>query len=280
MRSINIKGKLLTFERPQLMGIINITPDSFFSGSRTPELAAAKERIRIMVEEGVDILDIGGYSSRSGAEDISPDEEYRRLATGLEAAREVAPQLPVSIDTFRAGVARRCVEEWDADIINDISGGTLDPDMCDTVAALHCAYILMHMRGNPSTMQSLTDYNDVTADVISDLSAKVHDLRLKGVNDIIIDPGFGFAKTVDQNYQLLAEMKNFSIFGYPVLAGLSRKSMIYRTLGNTPADCLNGTSVLNTIALLNGADILRVHDVRPAAEAVRLVGKLLENTPA
>lgn len=280
MRSINIKGKLLTFERPQVMGIVNITPDSFFSGSRTPELAAARERIRQMVEEGVDMLDIGGYSSRPGAEDISPDEEYRRLAIGLEAAREVAPQLPVSIDTFRAGVARRCVEEWDADIINDISGGTLDPDMCDTVAALHCAYILMHMRGNPSTMQSLTDYDDVTADVISDLSAKVHDLRLKGVNDIIIDPGFGFAKTVDQNYQLLAEMKNFSIFGYPVLAGLSRKSMIFRTLGNTPADCLNGTSVLNTIALLNGADILRVHDVRQAAEAVRLVGKLIENTPA
>lgn len=278
-KSINIKGELRNFDRPWIMGIVNITPDSFFSGSRTPSLEATRERIRTMVEEGVDCLDLGGYSSRPGADDVTPDEEYRRLCIGLEAARLEAPGIPVSIDTFRAAVAAKCIREWGADIINDISGGTLDPEMWQTVADLNAAYILMHMRGNPATMQQMCDYNDVTCDVLTDLQSKVRALRLLGVNDIILDPGFGFAKTVDQNFQLLAELQVFQQLHCPVLAGVSRKSMIWKSLDITPAESLNGTTVLNTIALSHGADILRVHDVREAVQARRLVELTLDNTP-
>lgn len=277
-KSINIGGRLMEFDRPKVMGIINVTPDSFYSGSRTPGCAAIERRAVEMVEQGVDIFDIGGYSTRPGADEISPEEEYGRLDRGLEVLRRVAPEVPISVDTFRAGVARKCVENWGVEIINDIAGGTLDPDMFDTIADLKVAYVLMHTRGTPATMQQLTDYGDVTAEVLSDLMAKVRQLRLLGVNDIILDPGFGFAKTVDQNFRLLAELKVFVDTGLPVLAGLSRKSMIWRSLGTTPAESLTGTTVLDTVALMAGADILRVHDVCDAKENVLLIEKLRNNS--
>ena len=269
--TISLKGKLYPFDRPKVMGIINTTPDSFFSGSRTPDTFSIEKRVEQMVEEGVDIFDLGGYSSRPGAEDIDPETEYARLVPALKAVKKIAPETPVSIDTFRASVARRCVEEWGADIINDISGGTLDPEMWATVAELNVPYILMHMRGTPADMQTHTDYKDVVADVLKDLAFKIAELRQLGVADIIVDPGFGFAKTVDQNFRLLNELKVFGELGCPILAGVSRKSMIWRPLGITPEESLNGTTSLNTIALLNGADILRVHDVKEARQCVELV---------
>ena len=216
------------------------------------------------------MLDIGGYSSRPGASDISATDEYDRLAPALEIIRKHWPDTPISIDTFRSDVARRCVEEWGVEIINDISGGELDPDMWDTVAELGCVYVLMHMRGNPATMQTLCQYKDVTAEVISELAFRLDKLRALGVADVIIDPGFGFAKTTEQNFRLLDELNEFSILGCPMLAGISRKSMIWRTLDITPAESLNGTTILNTISLLKGASILRVHDVKEAVECVRL----------
>ena len=268
--TINIKGQLMDFATPKVMAIINVTPDSFFSGSRMQTAADITSRIRQVRGEGADILDIGGYSSRPGADVVSPDEEYSRLARGLEIVRKEWPEAVVSIDTFRSDVARRCIEEWGADIVNDISGGTLDQEMWPMVGQLKPVYVLMHMRGNPSTMQSLTDYDDVTAEVITDLSRKCYELRGLGVNDIIIDPGFGFAKTVRQNFQLLNELGEFCKMGMPVLAGLSRKSMIWKTLGVTPEESLTGTIALNSIALDRGANILRVHDVKAAVETVKL----------
>lgn len=268
----------MTFETPKVMGIVNVTPDSFFSLSRTPQEEEIERRAIKMVDEGVDIFDIGGYSSRPGADDISAEEEYERLNRGLKILRRVAPQIPISVDTFRANVARKCVEDWNVEIINDISGGTLDDNMFSTIAELGVVYILMHMRGNPSNMQELTDYNNVTAEVLQFLMQKVRELHLLGVNDIILDPGFGFAKTIDQNYQLLAEMDVFKESNLPILAGLSRKSMIWRSLNITPEESLNGTTVLNTISLLKGADILRVHDVRQAKETIFLTNKLKENS--
>ena len=268
--TINIKGQLMDFATPKVMAIINVTPDSFFSGSRMQTAADITSRIRQVRGEGADILDIGGYSSRPGADVVSPDEEYSRLARGLEIVRKEWPEAVVSIDTFRSDVARRCIEEWGADIVNDISGGTLDQEMWPMVGQLKPVYVLMHMRGNPSTMQSLTDYDDVTAEVITDLSRKCYELRGLGVNDIIIDPGFGFAKTVRQNFQILNELGEFCKMGMPVLAGLSRKSMIWKTLGVTPEDSLTGTIALNSIALDRGANILRVHDVKAAVETVKL----------
>lgn len=272
--TINIKGRLMDFRIPKVMGIINVTPDSFYSGSRTPGDSEILGRVLQLKEEGADILDLGGYSSRPGAEDVSAEEEYSRLARGLEIVRREWEDVPVSIDTFRASVARRCVEEWGVDIINDISGGTLDPAMWETVADLRVAYVLMHMRGTPATMQELTDYADVTAEVITDLSRKVYELRGLGVNDIIIDPGFGFAKTASQNFRLLNELGEFCRMGMPVLAGLSRKSMIWRTLGITPEESYEGTVALDAIAVDRGADILRVHDVRAARQTVELLSRL------
>lgn len=278
--TLNIRGRLLDLSTPKVMGIVNVTPDSFYSGSRTysASQAATREEIRSVIErhreEGADILDFGGYSTRPGAADVTADEEYSRLATALEIVKEMWPEVPVSIDTFRASVARKCVLEWDADIINDVGGGTLDSDMWATVAELRVAYVLMHMRGTPSTMQTLTDYADVTADVITDLSRKAYELRRLGVCDIIIDPGFGFAKTLEQNFKMLDELKEFCRMGMPVLAGLSRKSMIWRTLGVTPEESLEGTIGLNAIALDRGANILRVHDVKAARQLVSLIGRL------
>ncbi len=268
--TLNIRGRLLDLSTPKVMGIVNVTPDSFYASGRTPDPQAVERRILQLREEGADIVDIGGYSSRPGADDVTPDEEYSRLTVALDALKRLWPEVPVSVDTFRADVARRCVEEWGVDIINDIAGGTLDPAMWQTVAELRVAYILMHMRGTPATMQSLTDYSDVTAEVITDLSRKVFELRGLGVNDIIIDPGFGFAKTVQQNFILLDELDEFCKMGMPVLAGLSRKSMIWRTLGITPEESLEGTVALNAIALQKGASLLRVHDVKAAKEVVKL----------
>lgn len=272
--SINVDGRLISFDTPKVMGIVNVTPDSFYAGSRVSESADISDRVRSMLADGADILDIGGYSSRPGADEVTPDEEYSRLARGLEAIRKVKEDTVVSVDTFRADVARRCVEEWNVGIINDIAGGDLDPEMWDTVADLNVPYVLMHMRGNPKTMGSLTDYKDVTAETLSALAEKTAQLRQKGVRDIVIDPGFGFAKTVEQNYQLLSDLKEFKIIGAPVLVGISRKTMIWKPLGITPDKAANGTTVLNTIALLNGADILRVHDVRNAVEAIKLISQL------
>jgi dihydropteroate synthase len=272
--SINVDGRLISFDTPKVMGIVNVTPDSFYAGSRVSESADISDRVRSMLADGADILDIGGYSSRPGADEVTPDEEYSRLARGLEAIHKVKEDAVVSVDTFRADVARRCVEEWNVGIINDIAGGDLDPEMWDTVTDLNVPYVLMHMRGNPKTMGSLTDYKDVTAETLSALAEKTAQLRQKGVRDVVIDPGFGFAKTVEQNYQLLSDLKEFKIIGAPVLVGISRKTMIWKPLGITPDKAANGTTVLNTIALLNGADILRVHDVRNAVEAIKLISQL------
>lgn len=279
--TLNIRGRLLDFSTPKVMGIVNVTPDSFYPGSRTMASDApadTREAIRQVIQrhrdEGADMLDFGGYSTRPGAKEVSADEEYDRLAVALEVVKEMWPEVPVSIDTFRASVARKCIEVWGADIINDVGGGTLDPDMWATVADLRAAYVLMHMRGTPATMQTLTDYADVTADVITDLSRKVYELRRLGVCDIIIDPGFGFAKTVEQNFRILNELDEFCRMGMPVLAGLSRKSMIWRTLGVTPEESLEGTIGLNAIALDRGVNILRVHDVKAARQMVSLIGCL------
>lgn len=268
--TICINNKIYDFESPKVMGIINVTPDSFFSGSRTPDLSSLSERLKKMLQSEPDFFDIGGYSSRPGAADISPEEEWDRLAPGLELLRKLSSSTPISVDTFRASVARKSVENFGVEIINDISGGTLDDEMWHTVADLKCAYVLMHMRGNPETMSSLTDYEDVTAEVLEDLAFKLAELRQLGIANVIIDPGFGFAKTVEQNFRLLRDLEVFRSLGCPLLAGLSRKSMIWKTLGTTPSEALNGTTALNAIALQKGADILRVHDVAEARECVTL----------
>lgn len=277
--SINIKGSLHHFHKPWVMGILNVTPDSFFAESRTIETDDIRRRVDDLISQGADIIDIGGYSSRSGAPEVSTDEEYSRLARGLEAIRKYHPDTLISVDTFRADVARRCVSDWEADIINDISGGNLDAEMWPTVAELQVPYILMHMRGTPSSMQSLCDYNDVTADVIRDLAFKIDAMHQLGIADIIVDPGFGFAKDINQNYQLMAELDQFKQLNAPLLVGISRKSMIYRPLDITPQTAINGTTVLNTFALLHGANILRVHDVKEAVEAVKIIDLIKQNTP-
>lgn len=276
--SMRVGGRLLQWDRPLVMAIINSTPDSFYAGSRNATDPSLRGCIREALAAGADILDLGAYSTRPGAPEVSEEEEWRRLESALKSVRAVvadfgpsafSPSGPIlSIDTFRSGVARRAVEEYGAHIINDVSGGDMDPEMFATVAALQVPYILMHMRGTPADMQSLTDYSDVTADVISDLAFKADRLRDMGVADIIVDPGFGFAKTVEQNYRMLADLAEFKRMGMPVLAGLSRKSMIWRPLGISPSEALPGTIALNMAALERGADILRVHDVAAARQTV------------
>lgn len=273
--SLNIHGRLIEYDRPAVMGIINVTPDSFYAGSRTKADEIGR-RVRSMIDDGADMIDIGAYSSRSGAAEVSEAEEIDRLSEGMAALREAAPDVVVSVDTFRASVAKAAIEQMGADIVNDISGGDLDGRMFETVASLRVPYILMHMRGTPADMQTLTEYPDgVTAEVLRDLSVKLRTLRLAGVSDVIVDPGFGFAKTLEQNYRLMADLPMFAeMLDAPVLVGVSRKSMVTRALGVTAKDALNGTTVLNTIALLGGAQILRVHDVKACAEAVRIVSML------
>ena len=274
---LNIRGNLIEFNRPAVMGIVNVTPDSFFAGRRVPA-DSVTARVSEMMAQGADIIDLGGYSSRPEADTVTAEEELARLVPAIAAIRERFPDIPVSVDTFRADVARECIAQG-ADIINDIGGGDLDPEMFGTIADLRVPYILMHMRGTPATMQSLTDYDDVVADVQRDLAFKTDRLHQLGVNDVIIDPGFGFAKTVDQNYRLLAALGMFREIGCPVLAGVSRKTMIWKELGIHPDEALNGTTAINMIALMNGADILRVHDVRECAETVRLFCAYQRNIP-
>lgn len=269
--TINVRGKLFDLSEPQIMGILNVTPDSFYSGSRMQTEEQIALRAEQIVREGGSIIDLGAYSSRPGAADVSVEEETERLRMAMRVIRNVFPDVVVSIDTFRAEVARRCVEDFGADIINDISGGQLDEQMFPTVAQLNVPYILMHMRGTPQTMQQLTDYEDVTAEVLRYFGEKVDRLHSMGVKDIILDPGYGFAKTLEQNYELLSKQQVLQVLGLPILVGVSRKSMICKTLDCTPDEALNGTTVLHTLALQRGANILRVHDVRQAVEAVRLV---------
>lgn len=275
-RTINIKGELFSLDRPVVMGILNVTPDSFFAGSRKRTEAEIAARIEEILAQGGDWIDIGGYSSRPDATPVTADEEMRRLELGLEILSRDYPSVPVSVDTFRADVARCCVEKYGVAMINDISAGELDPEMFRTVADLKVPYIMMHMRGTPQTMASLTDYANLMDEIMLYFAEKVRQLRLMGVSDLILDPGFGFSKTLEQNYELMAHLREFGIFDLPILVGISRKRMIYQLLGGTPEESLNGTTALHTCALLNGADILRVHDVKEAVEAVRIVQKIKE----
>lgn len=275
-RTINIKGELFSLDRPVVMGILNVTPDSFFAGSRKRTEAEIAMRIEEILAQGSDWIDIGGYSSRPDATPVTADEEMRRLELGLEILSRDYPSVPVSVDTFRADVARCCVEKYGVAMINDISAGELDPEMFRTVADLKVPYIMMHMRGTPQTMASLTDYTNLMDEIMLYFAEKVRQLCLMGVSDLILDPGFGFSKTLEQNYELMAHLREFGIFDLPILVGISRKRMIYQLLGGTPEESLNGTTALHTYALLNGADILRVHDVKEAVEAVRIVQKIKE----
>ena len=275
--TLNVRGKLFDLNaQPLVMGILNHTPDSFYSGSRLQSEEAIHSRIRQILDEGGTIVDIGGYSTRPDAAEVSPEEEWTRVREVLEILRRDYPDVIISVDTFRADVARKSVEEGGADIINDVSGGIIDPKMFETVADLGVPYILMHMRGTPRTMQQLTQYSGRVADgVIAELEPKIRTLRDMGVKDIILDPGFGFSKTTKQNYELMADLDKFSALELPLLVGISRKSMIYRLLeSGDPTKALNGTTVLNTFSLLHGAHILRVHDVREAVECVRMVDLL------
>lgn len=268
---LSIKGKEITIDRPWVMGILNVTPDSFYAGSRMgTDEKNIHNRVEQILNEGGDVIDIGAYSTRPNAENISAEEEYSRLKVGLTAIKEISPDVIVSVDTFRADVAKRCVEEFGVDIINDVSGGTLDDKMFQTVAELGVPYILMHMRGTPATMQTLTEYADVTDDVIEDLRKKMQLLQNLGVKDVIVDPGFGFSKTVAQNFEMMNHLEKFKVLNAPLLVGISRKSMIFRTLDCTPMESLNGTTMLNTVSLMKGANILRVHDVKEAVETVSL----------
>ena len=273
---INANGRLIDLSEPQVMGILNVTPDSFYAGSRGVTERYILDRLQQILDEGASIVDIGAYSSRPGAQEVSIEEEMERLRTGLELIREHRPDAIVSVDTFRADVAKMCVEEYGAGIINDISAGQMDKDMFTTIARLGVPYIIMHMKGTPQTMQNAPQYEHFLKEIFYYFSEKVQKLRDLGVKDIIIDPGFGFAKTLEHNYELMNHLEEFSLFELPLLVGVSRKSMIYKLLDTTPDEALNGTTVLNTIALLKGAHILRVHDVKAATEAVRIVQKMKE----
>ena len=274
LKSLNVNGRLLDLSTPQVMGILNVTPDSFYAGSRSRTEAEIAARACQILYEGASIIDIGAYSSRPNAEHISPEEEMQRLRTGLEILNRNHPDAIISVDTFRAEVARQCVEEYGAAIINDISAGEMDEQMFPTVARLNVPYIMMHMQGTPQNMQKEPHYENLLKEVFMYFARKVRQLRDLGMKDIILDPGFGFGKTLEHNYELMAHLEEFGIFELPLLVGVSRKSMIYRLFGATPQEALNGTTVLDTVALMKGADILRVHDVREAVEAVRLIEKL------
>jgi dihydropteroate synthase len=268
-KTLNIRGRLLDLSRPMVMGILNMTPDSFYSGSRIHASEEVVDRAGKMLEEGAAILDIGGYSTRPGAREVGVTEEGDRVESAVEPLTKYFPQIIISVDTFRSKVAARAIRSGAA-LINDVAGGTLDDQMYQVAADFRVPYILMHMRGNPQTMGSLTDYDNLVPDILRDLQKKVMTLKSLGVADLIIDPGFGFAKTTGQNFKLMRHLAQFDLLGYPVLAGISRKRTIYKTLGISADEALNGTTVMNTLALQQGASILRVHDVREAVEAVKL----------
>lgn len=276
--TINANGQLIDLGTPQVMGILNVTPDSFYSGSRKQTETEIAERVEQILAEGGQMIDIGAYSSRPNADDVSTKEEMERLRRGLRILREKAPDAIVSVDTFRADVAKMCVEEYGVQIINDISGGELDKEMFSTVARLGVPYVLMHMKGTPQTMQEAPHYDDLMKEILLYFAEKIQQLRDLGQKDIILDPGFGFAKTLEHNYELLSHLEALQIFELPILVGVSRKSMIYKLLGTTAQGALNGTTVLNTICLMKGcANILRVHDVKECVEAVNIYQQLYKN---
>ena len=272
--TINVGGRLVSVDEPQVMGILNVTPDSFFATSRCRSEEEIRQRVCQIRQEGATMVDIGAYSSRPGAEDVTEAEELRRLLPAIDIVREEWPEAIISVDTFRAEVARRAVEAG-ADIINDISGGEMDPEMFSAVADMHVPYILMHMQGTPRDMQKAPHYDNLMCEVFRSLGERVELLHEMGVADVILDPGFGFGKTMEQNYEMMARLGEFRLLDCPILAGVSRKSMVYRLLDTTPEESLNGTTVLNTIALMNGASILRVHDVKEAVEAVKIYRQCL-----
>ncbi|MBS1491155.1 MAG: dihydropteroate synthase [Bacteroidetes bacterium] len=270
---LNLKGRLTYFSQPKIMGILNVTPDSFYEGSRFLNAEAQLRQVEKMLTEGADIIDVGGYSTRSGAGTLSQEEEMSRVIPVIQPIAKEFPEAVISIDTFRAAVARKAVEAG-ASLINDISGGEQDEKMGETAAELNVPYIFMHMRGTPQTMQQLTQYENLVIEVIQYFQAKITKLHQLGVKDIVVDPGFGFAKTPAQSFEMLNKLDRFHILNKPLLVGLSRKSMIWKTLQGTPEQALNGTTCLNTIALLKGASLLRVHDVREAKETIQLVNQL------
>lgn len=276
MHTLNLRGKLYSLCEPKIMGILNVTPDSFYAESRTSDEEHIAARVQQLMDDGADMIDIGGYSSRPGADDVSPEEEMNRLRRGLRVVRRLYPEVPISVDTFRADVARMCVEEEGADIINDISGGMMDRQMFRTVARLGVPYILMHMQGTPDTMQQAPHYDNLRREVMLYFAEQIDRLCQMGAKDVIVDPGFGFGKTLEHNYELFHHLDDFNLFNLPLLVGISRKSMIYKLLGGTPQTSLNGTTVLNTIALMKGVHILRVHDVKEAVEVKRIVMKMKE----
>ena len=269
--SINCKGQLLDLSKPVIMGILNITPDSFYDGGNYNQNEKILQRLSQMINEGATIVDIGAYSSRPGSSHISEKEELSRLIPVLKLIVKFFPDLIVSVDTFRSKIASLAVNEFGVSVINDISAGEFDNKMFETVSELQVPYIMMHMKGKPENMQNNTQYKDLIKEITSYFSGKVMGLKELGHRDIIIDPGFGFSKTLLQNHQLLKSLKDFEIFGLPILVGISRKSMIYKHLDISAEKALNGTSILNTIAMQNGADILRVHDVKEALEVIKLI---------
>ncbi len=271
--TINCRGNLIDLSNPKVMGIINVTPDSFYDGGKTFSEKEILKQAEKMLSEGATFLDLGGYSTRPGADEISDNDEIRRVVVAIESILKNFPEALISVDTFRSEVAKKGIEAGAA-LINDVSGGNLDAEMYKTVASLKVPYILMHMRGNPQTMAKLTDYQNVTVEVLKDLAEKIVLARAEGINDIIVDPGFGFAKTREQSFQLLNNLELFKNLNVPILVGVSRKSFIYKTLDTSAESALNGTTSLNTVALLKGTSILRVHDVKEAMECVKLFENL------
>ncbi|SHH31523.1 dihydropteroate synthase [Winogradskyella jejuensis] len=274
--TINCKGQLIDLSQPKVMGVLNVTPDSFYDGGSYKDKTQILNQVETMLSNGATFIDIGGYSSRPGADFVSETEEINRVVPVVELILKEFPETLISIDTFRSEVARQTIEAGAA-LINDISAGKLDDDMIETVGKLRVPYIMMHMRGNPKTMQQQTDYEDLLKKMISYFGEQIALAHKAKINDIIIDPGFGFAKTLEQNYQLLNHLKLLKIIDKPILAGLSRKSMIYKTLNTSAKEALNGTTALNMIALENGASLLRVHDVKEAMECVTLFNQLKSN---
>lgn len=274
MTQINCKGALISFDTPKVMGILNITPNSFYSESRTTP-SEVLHKAEQMLQEGATFVDIGGYSSRPNAQEVSEEEELQRVVPVVEALVKHFPEIRISVDTFRAEVARQSLEAG-ACIINDISAGQIDPTIWEVAAHYQVPYIAMHMRGTPQTMQTYTEYDKLTKNILYYFSEVKDKARQLKINDLIVDPGFGFSKTLAQNYELMQQLALFKALECPILVGISRKSMIYKLLDTTAEDALNGTTVLNTFALLHGADILRVHDVKEAMECVRIVGELCE----
>lgn len=273
--TININGKLLDMSETHVMGILNVTPDSFYAGCRTgTELELIRERVAQIRDEGASIIDIGAYSSRPGADDISAEEEAKRLRMALPIVRETWKEAIISVDTFRADIAKMCAEEYGVQIINDISAGELDSRMFSTVSKLGVPYIMMHSKGSPQTMKKLAVYDNMMKEIILFFAERVQRLRDLGQKDIIIDPGFGFAKNMEQNYELMERLEELKILNLPILIGISRKSMIYKLLGGNADESLNGTTVLNTIGLMKGASVLRVHDVKECMQIIKIAEKL------